>query len=149
MDLQTYLQFSQDLAEIVQSVEPDQLHVPVAEDKWTVFQLLQHITDSEIVYFRRIKRVLVEDNPQLLKWHPTEWIAMEPADLDVSVNLAIVKGVRTKLYNILSVLAESDWQRPVVHPRYGPMDLASLVRQQVDHATGHLTAIRQFANDMQ
>ena len=144
IDITLYREFSSQVANVYSRIAKEKLHTPITEGKWTPFQILQHITDSEIVYFRRIKRALTEENPNFLGWHPTEWIEMEASDFEIELNIDIIRGIRNKIYFLLHKIDTVSWNRHVTHPRYGLMTLEDLILQQIKHESHHLDTVQNL-----
>jgi hypothetical protein len=148
IDFEHYLSFPSRVRDTVNGLQIDQLHVS-QPDRWSPFQILIHIIDSEVVYYQRIKRVLTEDNPQLPGWQQTPWIDAshrggDVAASDLEAQLSLLEAIRERNNAIVRNMTERDWKRTGEHTRDGPLNMTELIMRQIDHAEGHLATLANF-----
>ena len=53
------------LPRAVEGLSPQQLREPERPGKWSIGQILQHLSDSEVVWAWRMRLILAQDRPQL------------------------------------------------------------------------------------
>lgn len=107
--------------------------------KWSIQQIIVHMTDSEAVHADRMKRVIAEENPTLVAFDEARWaanLAYEQRSAEDSLGLfaAICKDMTVILRN----LAPAAWQRTGMHTERGKMTLAQLVNGSNQHLDHHL-----------
>src|SRR5215208_979740 len=44
-----------------------------APQKWSVRQIVAHLSDSELVAAERMRRIIAEDNPQIVAYDQNKW----------------------------------------------------------------------------
>jgi hypothetical protein len=115
-------------------------------DEWNVHQIAAHTRDVEkLVYGERVRKTLVEENPQFKSFDADAWLANiynkdEPLnkiliDLDASVS---------DLYNILKNLKQEDWSRLSSHQSAGnELTLQVWVERGLAHVEEHLKSLKK------
>ncbi|MNP51443.1 DinB superfamily protein [compost metagenome] len=61
------------LRDAIEGLTEEELHYKPAPDKWSIHQILIHVTDSEISSTSRLKKVLAEDEPTLISFDQDAW----------------------------------------------------------------------------
>ncbi|HEY1683591.1 MAG TPA: DinB family protein [Tepidisphaeraceae bacterium] len=107
--------------------------------KWSIQELLSHLADSEGVFADRIKRVIAEENPQLLAFDENRWAEhLAYSHRDSADSLAMVAGVRKEITAILRHAGDSVWQRSGIHSAAGKMTLTQIVEKAIAHLDHHM-----------
>jgi hypothetical protein len=110
--------------------------------KWTIQQVVIHLADSEGVLADRLKRVISEDNPQLLAFDENKWMAaMHYADQSADDAAKQVELIRKQVGIVLTKLPESAFARTGLHSEVGKMTLADLLARACHHLEHHLKFI--------
>lgn len=110
--------------------------------KWSIQELLAHLADSEGVFADRIKRVIAENNPQLMAFDENLWaenLAYEHRSS--SDSLLLLTGIRHEIAAILGHLPANAWQRAGTHSAAGKMTLIQIVEKANTHLDHHLEFI--------
>ncbi|WP_373653569.1 DinB family protein [Schlesneria sp. DSM 10557] len=119
-----------------------QLKTPAPPGVWSVLQIVCHLSDFEIVYADRMKRVVAEDNPTMLSGDPDLFAAKLAYDQrDVREELGLIASVRRQVARILRTLKASDFDRTGQHSTDGPISLLVLLQRVTGHITHHLKFI--------
>jgi hypothetical protein len=112
--------------------------------KWSTLEVVCHLCDFELVYADRIKRVVAEDEPTLLRGDPgrfAERLAYEERDL--GEELTLIELVRGQVARILRTLTPEDFQRRGIHSESGPLTLETLLQQITGHIPHHVRFIQE------
>lgn len=72
--IEEYRQGCEPLREAVEGLSEEELRFQPAPDKWSIHQLLIHVTDSEILSTHRLRKVLAEEEPLLLSFNQEAWV---------------------------------------------------------------------------
>lgn len=135
------------LREAVQGLTADQLDTPYREGGWTVRQVAQHVADSHLNAYLRMRLVLTEDEPVVRGYDERLWSDLPDArEAPVEPSLAILEGVHTRLAYLLGELDEESFARRFVHPEgyAGTLDtLLSMYAWHARHHTAHVTGLRE------
>lgn len=117
---------------------------------WPIRTLLGHVADAELVYTHRFRRAVAEDSPVNPNWD-------EQAFLDSGIYTGPIEGERQTMTSPPSIagfvatihtlrqwtgewledLAPDQWERRLMHPWFGAMNLKELVALQVWHLEHH------------
>ena len=116
--------------------------VPVP-GKWSVRQVLCHLTDFEIVNSERMQRVLAEDNPTLFDAAPDLFARrLAYAHRDILEEIFTIEYLRRRMLRILRCCDLEDFQRTGVHSTDGPVTLEGLLERTTVHVTHHIQFIQ-------
>lgn len=127
------------LAYAAGSLGPEQEQARPGPGAWSIAELVAHLVDSDLVAADRMKRVLAEDNPALLAFDETAWIARLGAQampVEEGVNLFVAN--RHWMTRILRRCDDADFARAGQHSERGRVSLAELVTTYVGHLDHHL-----------
>lgn len=115
-----------------------------APGKWSVRQIVAHLSDSEIVGSDRFRRVIAEENPTLMWFDQDAWTArLNYTRRKTSESLEMFRRLRTDNYELLKELPEALFARTGAHSQRGPMTLRDLLEGYAAHAEGHARQIRE------
>lgn len=142
--IEYYLAGPQKLREVVAGMSEDQLDAKPVPGKWSTRQVVCHITDCEVVYADRMKRVIVEDTPPMLNLDPDTFAAGLAYDQrDVEEELQLIEASRKHVGRILRTLEPRDFQRTGVHSTDGPLTLETLLARITNHIPHHIKFIEE------
>lgn len=139
-----YLQGPQALRQAIAGMTPEQLEACPVAGAWSTRQVICHLCDFEPVYADRMKRVIAEDNPQILAGDPDQFAARLAYDQrDIETELQLMEAVRRQMAAILRSLADADFQRIGTHSRDGALTLETLLQRITGHIPHHLRFIEE------
>lgn len=138
-----YLAGPAGLEEVISGVsDADADAVPIA-GKWSIRQVVCHLSDSDIVYADRIRRILAEDNPTMADADPDRFVpALSCPVRNIREEVAVISHLRKATGRILTACHIEDFQRTGVHSKEGPMTLETIVERITGHIPHHLAFIR-------
>lgn len=138
--------FPEKLKNLIEDLSDDQLDTPYREGGWTVRQLVNHIADSHINSFIRLKLALTEDNPTIRPYDEAKW-----AELQDSVNMPIkpamrmIKGTNQRWAALLKSLTNKQFERTFHHPEQNKdYDLRNYLAIYVWHCSHHFAHIEHL-----
>ena len=110
--------------------------------RWSIQQVVIHCMDSDLVSVDRMKRMIAEDNPTLIGYDETKFVANlfydeQPADAAA----ALVDANRKLFAKVLRKLPESAWGRKGTHNERGMVTVGGYLKSTVDHLEHHLKFI--------
>ncbi len=118
-----------------------QLATPATPGRWSIQQVVCHVSDFEIVSADRIKRVLAEERPTLFGGDPDLFAArLAYNQRAVEDELQLISAIRRQVGTILQQTTPADWERIGLHSEAGPLTL----RQLLERVTGHIPHHLQF-----
>ncbi|MWV42541.1 DUF664 domain-containing protein [Paenibacillus sp. HJL G12] len=132
------------LRDAIEGLTEEELHYNPAPDKWSIHQILIHVTDSEISSTSRLKKVLAEDEPTLISFDQDAWANTLGYDLlDREQYLLLFKLLRSSMQTILDNLTSEQNERVGVYPDQERFTFKQLLEFRVEHVRGHLAQIER------
>jgi len=121
------------------------LHWKPAPERWSISEVLAHLSALEQVYAERALRMVAEDSPPLLKYD----LAGTSARGDYSrgsagENLALFTRTRLSTLAMLTGLPASAGERTGVHSELGEITLSHMLNEWANHDLGHLRQIAEL-----
>jgi hypothetical protein len=114
-----------------------------APDKWSVRQIVCHLSDSEQVGAMRFRQTIAEDNPTIGWYDENAWAEkLDYGRRKLSQAVETFRRTRAENYELIRELPEAAWSRPYVHSRYGPSTLLGLLKNYTEHAENHVMQLR-------
>ena len=126
--------------------DEDLLQPPPAErpelGRWSIHQVVIHLSDCEQVYADRVKRVIAEDNATLLAFDENRWAKNLNYEEQLAADaVQLVELTRRQLGRVLAKLPDSAFERIGTHSEAGRKRLADLVEGANRHLDHHLKFI--------
>ena len=126
------------LEKLSQGISAQQLHEHPVSGKWSMLQCLCHITDFEIVFLDRIKRILAENNPLIFGASEAGYadnLFYDKRSYENEQTLFI--AARKQLLEILSQMQDDDFSRSCIHNQAGKMTCEDWVEKTCWHSQHH------------
>lgn len=115
-----------------------------AEDAWSVAEVLHHLADYELASSVDLRRILVEDVPDLLPWDEDAYAATTLYDVRPAGDaLTLVLASRNLNIRLLASLAPEQWTRTGRHAEDGEIDVAAWVAGASAHLKEHVLQARR------
>ncbi len=141
--IQRYLTGPESLRTACAGLSTAQLATPANPGRWSIQQVVCHLSDFEIVYADRIKRVLAEERPTMFSGDPDQFAArLAYTQRTVEDELQLITALRRSVATILQQMDIGDWERVGVHSDAGPLTLHTLVERVTGHIPHHLQFIQ-------
>jgi len=116
-----------------------------APDRWSISEVLAHLAALEQVYAVRIRRMVAEDSPALLKYDLAGASARgDYSRGSASESLALFTHARRSTLVMLTGLPPSAGARPGIHSELGTITLAHMLNEWANHDLGHLRQIAEL-----
>ncbi|KAF0815569.1 hypothetical protein KIS4809_5688 [Bacillus sp. ZZV12-4809] len=132
------------LRESISKLSEEEIRYNPGKDKWSIHQIIIHITDSELVATHRMKKVLSEPEPLLPAPDQDAWASsLVYEQLDREEYLLLFKMLRSSMLPILQNLTTEQLQRIAVYPDGLRLTFKDLLEFRVDHIRGHLDQIER------
>jgi uncharacterized damage-inducible protein DinB len=132
------------LRQAVAGLSREQLRARPVAGKWSTLEVVCHIVDFDPVYVDRMKRVIAEDNPQLLSADENRFAAaLHYHDRDLEEELTLLELTRSQMARILRSLPPEAFRRVGVHNERGPLTLEQLLTTITNHIPHHVKFIAE------
>jgi hypothetical protein len=116
---------------------PDQLHARPSPDKWSVAEVLAHLSEAEMVIGFRIRLILGANGTPIQPFDQDAW-AVRYAHMPVSQSLEVFRVVRAANVALLRRLSAGQWEQWGMHAERGQESIAQIVRMAAGHDLNHL-----------
>jgi uncharacterized damage-inducible protein DinB len=124
----------------------DELHQHSRPGKWSVVEIVIHMTDSELVGATRMRMSLAQPGAPFVGYNQDTWA--EALDYqsytseEMNTVLDLFKRLRQTTYRLLAQTPAEAWrQRGGIHPEYGAITLRNLLELYADHGERHIGQI--------
>ncbi|MDP9176076.1 MAG: DinB family protein [Gemmatimonadota bacterium] len=133
------------LAAAVKDSPPNSLGEPEAPGKWSIRQVVQHLSDSELVGSGRFRMVLAQERPALAAYDQDAWSErLHYSDSNVDEALAEFTSLRRANLRLFERTNEADRARVGVHSERGEESLALMMKLYAAHDLVHLRQIERI-----
>lgn len=130
------------LHQLVDGVPDDVLRTPEAPGKWSVLQVIAHLSDSELVQGYRTRMVLAHDAPELQAYDQDLWATrLRYSAESVTDVVEDLRALRTRNLRLWSRLAPDELSRYGMHRERGRESLHYMLRLAAGHDLHHLRQI--------
>ena len=141
--LERYRRGAELVAAVTTGAAGVELDHSAGDGKWTVRQILCHLSDSECVGTMRLRQVIAEDNPTIQWFDEQAWaVKTDYSKRKLSVALETFRRMRGENYELLKDQPDSAWSRKGTHSKYSEKTLLDLLRTYAEHAEAHARQLR-------
>lgn len=132
------------LRESIRDLSEEEIRFKPGKDKWSIHQIIIHITDSELVSTHRLKKVLSESEPLLTSPDQDAWVnSLDYDRLDREQYLILFKMLRSSMLPIIHDLTDRQLERVGVYADAERFTFKELLEFRVAHIQGHLDQIER------
>ena len=116
------------LNQLTKGLTSEELHRPEASGKWSVLQVLDHLTDSEMVSGYRLRFVIAEESPVIVGYDQDLWAAkLRYGVADRDSLLAELGAFRTRNLRLMRDLSPAEMERLGNHSERGPEKVIRMI----------------------
>jgi hypothetical protein len=120
-------------------LSPADLAARPGPGKWSILELVVHLTDSDCISIDRMKRMLTEDNPSLLYADETAYVdRLHTHDQSLEDALTLFEVGRRQFARVLRNLPDEAFERAGTHNRRGRVTVGAMVKDYIEHVDYHL-----------
>jgi len=140
----SYARGPEELRDALAGLTPDQLRTRPIAGKWSIMEVLCHLSDCDQFNADRMKRTLAMDKPLLLGADGFRYPQpVKYHQRDVEEELALIEMTRRQMARILRLVEPDAWIRQAVHSELGLLTLRQLLLRTITHQTHHLAFIHE------
>ena len=129
---------------VVRRLGAARLRDPWGPGKWAGWQVLAHLTDSELVQGFRSRQILAEQPHTVQEYDESAWLALYGDGIDTDAALATFVAARRWNLRLLRTLTPAQLARVGFHPKRGPEPLAITLRAFAGHTYNHLAQLEKM-----
>jgi len=121
------------------------LHWKPAPERWSISEVLAHLSALEQVYAERVLRMVAEDSPAIAKYDQAGAVSRGAYSRgSAGENLALFTRTRRSTLACLMGLPASAGARTGVHSELGSITLSEMLNEWANHDLGHLRQIAEL-----
>jgi hypothetical protein len=119
-----------------------------APDRWTIHEIVVHITDSEANSYVRCRRFLAEPGSAVLGYDEWTWAkALDYHGQSAAEALELFKWLRRLSYNLVKDQPDEAWANSVQHSESGLMTLDRWLDIYERHIPDHIAQMQAVYDD--
>ena len=137
-----YAQGHQVVLDALKGITDEELDARPEETQWTAREVVHHLADSEMTSAIRLRRLLVEDSPEIPNYDEEAFARrLHYGDRPLDAALDALSAARRTTLEILERMTEDDWQRQGTHSESGPYSAQDWLEIYAAHAHDHAAQI--------
>src|SRR5919202_1159693 len=119
-------------------------------DGWTAREVVHHLADSEMTSAIRLRRLLVEDRPEIVGYDEAAFARrLAYAERPIAAALDAFGAARRTTAELLERMTDADWAREGTHSESGRYTAEDWLRIYAAHAHNHAAQIRRLREALQ
>jgi hypothetical protein len=133
------------LKRLLAAINSRDLQRPIAKGKWSVAQIVSHLSDAEIVMGFRYRMALAEPGCRILAYDQDKWdkgLKYNSADSRKKLDLFLAN--RRGNIALLRSLKAGEWKRYGMHEERGRETVERMVQMIAGHDLNHLRQIERI-----
>ena len=137
------------LRKAIAGLDDARLDTPYRPGGWTVRQVVHHLPDSHMNSYIRFKLALTEKEPTIRTYEEHLWAELPEAKsgpIDISIDL--LEKLHRRWVIVLENLSPADFEKTLVHPKSGIMNLDRLLQLYAWHGRHHVAHITELRKRM-
>ncbi|PWV97313.1 DinB family protein [Paenibacillus cellulosilyticus] len=145
VNIQAYLDTHLQLTQAIAGLSEEELKWKQTEAKWSVTEVLAHLTDHNIVVSFRLRDILADTQARLPAFDQDRWVAGQHSnDGNVEDILAVFWSLVQYNGLLFARLSEQDWDKAGVNFKGETVRVRDIVRGFTNHVQHHLAQIERI-----
>jgi hypothetical protein len=133
------------IRELTDGLTPEQIAAPPAPGKWSIYQIVGHLADCELVFQYRGRMVMFQNNPTLVAFDQDPWVLgwmreNEPYE-ETFERFSVLRRSSLRLFGNAT---GHDLLRYGTHTERGPVTIEDIVNTIGGHDVNHLQQIERI-----
>jgi hypothetical protein len=141
--VEQYIAGYQLIVEALAGADDADLDAREAPGEWSPREVVHHLADSEMTSAMRLRRMLVEDRPEIQGYDQDDFARVLFYDRPIEASLAAFKAARETTAEIITRMTDEQWQREAVHSESGRYTALDWLRIYAAHAPEHADQIHR------
>lgn len=142
--LSPLLDFQSRLLLAVHGIAEDDLRRPEREGAWSIFDVVAHLGDVELLTAWRLRLMLTEEEPELPRFSQEAGVARLHGEQTFAEALEQLWSLRRQNVSLARSLSPAALERQALHPHHGRLTVAGLLRTAINHQEKHLAQIERI-----
>lgn len=139
------------LEQELKGLDDDDLETPYRDGGWTIRQVVNHLADSHVNAYVRLRLALTQTNPEVLGYDQDSWaMLIDAEDGPVEPSIKILDGVHSRLLHLLDSLRHGEFERTYYHKEYEKTyKVWEVVALYAWHSNHHLAHVKQAKKNIE
>lgn len=130
---------------LIRGLTPRQLARRPAPGKWSIKEIINHLTETDMVMCCRARWIAFEENPTLMPFDQEKWAQGWAREKEpVSEILERFRLIRRSQVRLFRAASNADLQRTGFHPERGVITLRMQLETAAGHDLNHLEQIQMI-----
>ncbi|MEJ8545090.1 DinB family protein [Brevibacillus borstelensis] len=150
IDTQQYLNLYDQLTQAVDGLTEEALAWKESPEKWSITEVLSHLTDHNLVVSFRIREILSGSTAQLPRFSQDAWVSETKANAGTVTDiLTVYQALLAYNSELFRRLSAEDWQKSGIQFNGKAVRLADVVEAFINHVQVHLAQIDRIKQAFQ
>jgi len=134
---------------LIKGLSPRQIGRRPRPDKWSIQEIITHLTETEMVMCCRARWLAFEENPTLVPFDQEKWARGWAREKDpLAETLERHRLLRKSLVRLFKTVPRADLKRTGCHPERGVVSLQEQLETVAGHDLNHLQQIQRLAKNL-
>ena len=134
------------IRELTAGLTPEQIAAPPAPGKWSIYQIVGHLADCELMFQVRGRMIMFQNNPTLVAFDQDPWVLgwmreNEPWE-ETFERFSVLRRSSLRLFTNAT---GHDLLRYGTHTERGPITVEDIVSTMAGHDINHLQQIERIS----
>jgi hypothetical protein len=135
-----------EVSSLAETTPAAQLEKSPAAGEWSAWEVLNHLSDSDLMAGTRVRMIVTSDRPTLVGYDQDAFTArFGGLDPDVTTTLQRWRALRLANLRIFESLTPAEWDRVGMHSERGDESARLTVELMAGHDRVHLAQFRRAA----
>jgi hypothetical protein len=135
------------ITKAIRGLNNKQLQKAPRKGKWSIAQIVSHLTDGEIVLSYRFRKVISEPGSKIEFYNQNRWAEnLHYEKADCKKKLALFTATRKANVDLLKSLTPKEWKRFGIHAERGKESIEQMILLYAGHDMNHLKQIEKIKN---
>ena len=133
------------LAKLLRGVSPAVARKRPAPDRWSIAEIVAHISDTELVVGYRVRAILGQPGTPIIGYDQDVWVkALHYEKRDLKRCYEQYRALREANLNLLKNLTPEQWKHSGMHNERGEESVETIVRMMAGHDLNHFAQIERI-----
>jgi hypothetical protein len=133
------------LAKLLKGVNAATARKRPAPDRWSIAEIVAHISDTELVSGYRIRAILGQPGTQILGFDQDAWVtALHYDKRDLKNSYEQYRALRAANLALLKNLKPEQWKHEGMHSERGAESVETILRMMAGHDLNHFEQIERI-----
>jgi len=134
------------LAKLLKGVSSAMARKRPAPEKWSIAEIVAHISDTELVSGYRIRAILGQPGTPIIGFDQDAWVtALHYGKRDLRKSYEQYRALREANLALLKRLTPQQWKQEGMHSERGAESVETIVRMMAGHDLNHFAQIERIS----